>query len=95
MRMRASPGPGVGVGRSRRVRTSAEPVVRICMACMVVDARVQHTFDAWIATTLQQKDQYQLETGNLLAFSLDRFAALKQRKANMAKRTCPNIVPKI
>src|SRR5580692_8637247 len=39
MRMRASPGAGVGVGRSRRVRTSAEPVVRICMACMVV--RVQ------------------------------------------------------
>src|SRR5580704_4372507 len=34
MRMRASPGPGVGVGRSRRVRTSAEPVVRIWMACM-------------------------------------------------------------
>jgi len=34
MRMRASPGAGVGVGRSRRVRTSAEPVVRIWMACM-------------------------------------------------------------
>src|SRR5277367_4775905 len=34
MRMSAWPGPGVGVGRSRRVRTSAEPVVRIWMACM-------------------------------------------------------------
>src|SRR5436190_19538860 len=34
MRMRASPGAGVGVGRSRRVRTSAEQVVRIWMACM-------------------------------------------------------------
>src|ERR1700730_576381 len=36
MRRSASPGPGVGVGRSRRVRTSAEPVVRIWMACMEV-----------------------------------------------------------
>ena len=33
--------------------------------------------------------------GGFFAFSLDRFAALKQKKANMAKRTCPNIVPRI
>src|SRR6202521_3454890 len=52
MRMRASPGPGVGVGRSRRVRTSAEPVVRVCMAWML-DGRVQHGPKSRVTTVVK------------------------------------------